>query len=263
MLCAQRKGKCNIFRGKTNLPVGVPADMPHGGSLILSFPSAEGRPLRRYSGAPLEARFTLKVSVHSGRLRRPGGAAVWRRRCRCPPAGARGGKGTIWFPCPLLTPPNPPFAATPVGRAAKRGLRGLGSVRFSAYMWLSCPEFSLRQPPRMTVRGQTVQGGSALLRKVLLRSMVYSWSTRRPCGPLAFRRATEGSRVQRKGWGVKRGRETLVSLPLLPLSVGTDTPGRRRRPMYTPCHGEHPPSREGLSRLRRQAAGTAERHTLC
>ena len=29
--------------------------------------------------------------------------------------------------------------------------------------------------------------------------------------------------VQRKGWGVKRGRETLVSLPLLPLSVGTDT----------------------------------------
>ena len=31
MLCAQRKGKCNIFRGKTNLPVGVPADMPPSG----------------------------------------------------------------------------------------------------------------------------------------------------------------------------------------------------------------------------------------
>ena len=41
------------------------------------------------------------------------------------------------------------------------------------------------------------------------------WSTKRPCGPLAFRRATEGSRVPSKGWGVKRGRETLVSLPLL------------------------------------------------
>ena len=83
-----------------------------------------------------------------------------------------------------------------------------------------CPEFSLRYPPRITVRGHPVQGGSALLRKVLLRSMVYSWSTRRPCGPLAFRRATEGSRVQRKGWGVKRGRETLVSLPLLPPPPG-------------------------------------------
>ena len=115
-------------------------------------------------------------------------------------------------------------------------------------MWLSCPEFSLRQPPRMTVRGQTVQGGSVPLRKALLRSSGVPWSTKRPCGPLAFRRATEGSRVLRKGWGVKRGRETLVSLPLLPLSVGTDTPGRRAAAMHTPCHGEHPrPGRASLA----------------
>ena len=33
---------------------------------------------------------------------------------------------------------------------------------------------------------------------------------------------------------------------------------RRRRPLPTPCHGAHPSSREGLSRLRRQATGTAE-----
>ena len=26
-----------------------------------------------------------------------------------PTAGAKGGKGTVWFPCPLLTPPNPPL----------------------------------------------------------------------------------------------------------------------------------------------------------
>ena len=52
-----------------------------------------------------------------GRLRRPGG-------CRCPPTRAKGGKGTVWFPCPLLTPPNPPLDATPFGRASKRGLRG-------------------------------------------------------------------------------------------------------------------------------------------
>ena len=73
----------------------------------------------------------------------------------------------------------------------------------------------MRYPPRITVRGQTVQSACLALRKASLPSSVDPWSTRRPCGPLAFRRATEGSRVQRKGWGVKRGRETLVSLPLL------------------------------------------------
>ena len=79
----------------------------------------------------------------------------------------------------------------------------------------------------MTVRGQTVQGGSVPLRKTPLRSRVYSWSTKRPCGPLAFRRATEGSRVLGKGRGVKRGRETLVSLPLLSLPGDPGIPGRR------------------------------------
>ena len=84
------------------------------------------------------------------------------------------------------------------------------------------------------MRGQTVQGGSVPLRKALLLSMVYSWSTKRICGPLAFRRATEGSRVQRKVRGVKRGQETIwCPVPLLPLPVGTDTPGRRRRPLST------------------------------
>ena len=78
--------------------------------------------------------------------------------------------------------------------------------------------------------------------------MVYSWSTKRPCGPFAFRRATEGSRVLRKGWGVKRGRETLVSLPLLPRRRAAAMPG-------LPIGSQ--------SRLRRQAAGTAELLTLC
>ena len=37
-----------------------------------------------------------------------GGAGVHRRGTPCPRRGAKGGKGTVWFPCPLLTPPNPP-----------------------------------------------------------------------------------------------------------------------------------------------------------
>ena len=81
----------------------------------------------------------------------------------------------------------------------------------------SDPEVSLRDLPRITVRGQTVQGGSVPLRKAPLRSSVDPWSTRRPCGPLAFRRATEGSRVLRKVKGVKRGQETIRFRPFSPI----------------------------------------------
>ena len=145
-----------------------------------------------------------------------------------PTAGAKGGKGTVWFPCPLLTPPNPPLRRDSLRSRGETGVRGLGSGRLSAYGTLYRPEFTLRKPPRITVRGQTVQGGSVLLRKAPLRSRMCPWSSKRPCGPLAFRRATEGSRVLRKGWGVKRGRETLVSLPLLPPPPG----GGNARPAH-------------------------------
>ena len=107
--------------------------------------------------------------------------------------------------CPLLTPLTFLCAATPFGRAAKRGLRGLGSVRRADFGTLLCPEFPLRSSPRITVRGHPVQGGSVPLRKAPLPSRVYPWSTKRPCGPLAFRRATEGSRVLRKMRGSQEG----------------------------------------------------------
>ena len=54
----------------------------------------------------------------------------------------------------------------------------------------------------------------------------------------------------------------MVSCPLLPLSVGTDIPRPPKAATITPCHGEHPPSREGLSRLqrlRRCIGGTTSR----
>ena len=164
---------------------------------FLSFPSAEGKRFRRSGGLPPQARQAL-----------PGRgifAMTWRMHCRRLAAGARGGKGTVWFPCPLLTPPNPPLAATPFGRAAKRGKRGLGSGRRCACGQLLCPGFTLRDLPRMTVRGQTVQDGSVSLRKAPLRSRMIPWGTKRPCGPLAFRRATEGSRVPKEGKGSQEG----------------------------------------------------------
>ena len=121
--------------------------------------------------------------------------------------------------CPLLTPLT--FLCADTSKmCSETGVRWLGSVRRADSGTLLCPEFTLRDLPRMTVRGQTVQGGSVPLRKAPLRSRVAPWSTKRICGPLAFRRATEGSRVLRKGRGVKRGRETLVSLPLLPPPPG-------------------------------------------
>ena len=88
--------------------------------------------------------------------------------CAMPPSGGgdagahrpgQEGQGHQVVSLPLLTPRTFLCAATPFGRAAKRGLRGLGSGRRFAYRTLLCPEFTLRDLPRITVRGQTVPGG--------------------------------------------------------------------------------------------------------
>ena len=78
-------------------------------------------------------------------------------------------------------------------------------MRRADFGTLLCPEFPLRSSPRITVRGQTVPGVRLVLRKAPLRSSVDPWSTKRHCGPLAFRRATEGSRVLRRVWGSQEG----------------------------------------------------------
>ena len=150
--------------------------------------------------------FTLEVSVHNGRLWRHGRAGVHRRGYAVPTARGKRGQGHRMVPLPPLDSPKPSFAPRlPAVARRNGGLRGLGSGRLSAYMQLSCPEFRLRGLPRITVRGQTVQGGRVLLRKAPLRSSVYPWSTKRLCGPLAFRRATEGSRGLKGRSGESRG----------------------------------------------------------
>ena len=40
--------------------------------------------------------------------------------------------------------------------------------------------------------------------------------------------------------------------------VNTGSPRRRAAAMHTPCHGEHPPSKEGVFRLQRRTAVPAE-----
>ena len=67
--------------------------------------------------------------------------------------------------CPLLTPQTFLLALTHRRCAAKQGLQELGSVRRFAFGTLLCPEFPLRYPPRITVRGHPVQGANAVAAK--------------------------------------------------------------------------------------------------
>ena len=186
-------------------------------------------------------------------------AAFGGRGCRRLAAETKGGKGTIWFPCPLLTPPNPPLRRDSLWSRGETGETGLSSVRRFAFGTLLCPEFSLRKLPRITVRGHPVQGGSVLLRKALLQSIGVPWSTRRPCGPLAFRRATEGSRVRGKMWGCQEGDKKpggCLGPPLAPAA------GQRQR--YTPSEGvkSPPPAAPLYRRYRLPSAEGKERKLL-
>ena len=141
---------------------------------------------------------------------------------------------------PLLTPLTFLCADTSE-MCSETGVRELGSVRRADFGTLYCPEFPLRKAPRITVRGHSVQGGGGTLRKAPLPSRMYPWSTRRPCGPLAFRRATEGSRVLRKMRGSQEGQGNLgVPAPFAPAA------GRRQFP---PCRGYGHKSKERFSPL--------------
>ncbi len=157
-----------------------------------------------------------------------GNAGVHRRECRRLAAETKGGKGTIWFPCPLLTPPNPPLRRDALRLRGETGETG-ARFRASADYRDGCYALNLLcvRLPRITVRGQTVQGGSVPLRKTPLPSRVYPWSTKRICGPLDFRRATEGSRVLRKRLGSQEGEGNLWCP--CPFCLRRETPAFPRR----------------------------------
>ena len=86
--------------------------------------------------------------------------------------------------CPLLTPLTF-LRDAQRSFASKRGLRGLGSGRRAGFGRLLCPEFPLRYPPRMTVRGHSVQGvctvaakSSASINGVPLEHQTSLWAPR-------------------------------------------------------------------------------------
>ena len=88
-------------------------------------------------------------------------------------------------PFPPLDSPKPSVEPLSKAFAAKRGKRGLGSVRRFAYGWLSGPEVSLRSLPRITVRGHMVQdahpvaaNGSASIKREALEHQTHLWAPR-------------------------------------------------------------------------------------
>ena len=120
-----------------------------GHAAPFSLPSAVGIP-----SADTAARRWRRLYAQSERVHLPPSAAG---ECRAHGRGKRG-QGHRMVPLPPLDSPKTLLcAATPFGRAAKRELRGLGSGRRFAYGTLLCPEFTLRYPPRITVRGHSVQ----------------------------------------------------------------------------------------------------------
>ena len=120
-----------------------------GHAAPFSLPSAVGIP-----SADTAARRWRRLYAQSERVHLPPSAAG---ECRAHGRGKRG-QGHRMVPLPPRDSPKTLLcAATPFGRAAKRELRGLGSGRRFAYGTLLCPEFTLRYPPRITVRGHSVQ----------------------------------------------------------------------------------------------------------
>ena len=157
--------------------------------------------------------------------------------------GKRGQDTKHGFLSPLDSPDLP--LSRRIEDARLNGVRELGSVRRADFWTLYCPEFPLRKAPRITVRGHSVQNDSVPLRKAPLQARIVPWITRRPCGPLAFRRATEGSRAQRRVWGSQEGaREPYGALA--PFCLRRQTAAMPGLPI-----GSH-------SRLQRRAAVSAE-----
>ena len=150
--------------------------VPHRASALSFIPSADGKP-----SADTAVRRWRRLYALGGR----GGVAAFDgRECRRLAAETKGDR-TPMVSCPLLTPQTFLCADTSEMCSETGGIRGHDSGRLSAYGTLYCPEFTLRKPPRITVRGQTVQSASAVAAKssasikgVLLEQQTPLWASR-------------------------------------------------------------------------------------
>ena len=190
-------------------------------------------------------------------------AAFGGPRKAVPTAGGKRGKTTKVF-FPLLTPQT--FLRTRLPSVARLNARGpQGRLLLQEHILDRSGAFRSANQAPCTVWPRTVMRGG--LRKVNSGHNSIPKSARRPepspRTPVSPRNRRASRRKGGFG-GVKRGKGNhLVPLPPLALRRGHGVPPPPGGGNAQPCHGEYPPAREGLSRLRRQAAGTAEPLTLC
>ena len=115
--------------------------------------------------------------------------------------------------------------------AAKRELRGLGSVRQAAYGTLSDPEFTLRDWRRYQCAAGRCRAAAFRCEKLRFHQEHTLGAPDAPVGPSHLDARPEGV-ASKGGSGVSRGeREPSVPCPLLSPPGDPGTPGRRRRPM--------------------------------
>ena len=179
-----------------------------------------------------------------------GSAAFGGGGCRRPPTGAKGEKGTVWFPFPLLTPPNPPSSRSAKHSRLNGGDGGsvpcvgqlMGRLSALRLLCVSCRAYqcAARRCRALALRCEKLRFHQALT----------LGAPNAPVGPSHLDARPEGV-ASKGGSGVSRGeREPSVPCPLLfPPPDGGNA---------TPCHGEHPTAREGQSRLQRRTAVSAE-----
>ena len=200
--------------------------LPPGSRDHFCFTVSRRLTFRRYSGSPLEARFTLKVSVHNGRLRRPGNAGS--------PAGDKRGKGHRMVPFPPLDTPNLPldaqhsFASKSEGPTdvfgAPQGFHPIEAELFAA---------RIQRP---------AQNGRALL-CAANHGNNRLWHKKKEstgsnlCSPSFLDAQPKGVASKGRSGGVKRGiRNHLVSYPPLAPAGGHRQPlGRGVRPFSPPA----------------------------
>ena len=186
--------------------------------------------------------------MHNGRLRRPGNAV--------PTARGKRGRDTK-VSLPLLTPQ--PFLGTRLPSVARLNARGpQGRLVLQGFILDRSGAFRSAKQTPFTVWPRTVMRGKS--RKLTSGPYSVPKSARRtessPRNPRFAAHLRCVSVKEGFGGSQEGAREPYGALAPFCLR-------RQTAAMHTPCHGEHPPAREGLSRLRRQAAGTAEPLTLC
>ena len=107
-----------------------------------------------------------------------GDVGVHRREGRRPAARAKGGKGTEWFPCPLLTPPNPPLRPSSPS-ATRLNARGLQMrLVLQGHTLDRSGAFRSATPPPCTVWPRTVMRGKS--RKVNSGRYSVPYAEKRP-----------------------------------------------------------------------------------